>query len=116
MSKELIRELQNLQIQEDSVVIQLAQISSRRKELLQVYRNAKTTERKQTLPDQTLPAHRIGDTVLYSNTGKTQVFNKREQVSAIGRVFINLTTDNGTKVRRQTQNLRTDPKPSQKDD
>ena len=103
MSKELIRQLQNLQIQEDSVALQLAQISSRRKELLQAHRHAKNIESEQTL------AHEIGDTVLYSNTGKTQVFNKRGQVTAIGRVFLTITTDNGAKVRRQTQNLRPVP-------
>lgn len=106
MSLELIRELQNLQVQEDSLVLQLNQISSTRKGLHQAYRLAKTTVRKkkpkkeQTPPDKILP-HKIGDTAFYSNTGKAQVFDKKGTVSVIGQVFVTLTTEYGTKVRRQ---------------
>jgi len=106
MSKELIRELQDLQIQEDTVVLQLTQISSKRKELLREYRQA---ENKQALPAEQTLRPKIGDRVLYSNTGKTQAFDKSGRITAIGRVFITVTTENGTKVRRQAQNLRPDP-------
>ena len=108
MSKELIRELQNLQIQEDTVVLQLTQISSKRKELLRGYSQAKNSENKQAPPAEQTLRLKIGGKVLYSNTGKTQVFDKTGQVTAIGRVFITVTTDSGAKVRRQVQNLRLD--------